>query len=203
MSDRSAAENFVASAEAFVDLVAAIEPAAWSTPALGVWSVRELVGHTSRSLTTVPAYLAAPAATADVADAAGYFLTVLETTTHEAVAERGRVAAQGLGPDPVATVQQQARAAIQALAGADDAAMVATPAGGMRLTDYLPTRTFELTVHSLDLMLATGMQRDLPSGPVTAAAALALELAMRQGRAVEVLLALNNRRPLSAGFGIL
>ena len=197
------AREFTTAAEAFVGLVHDISPDAWERPALGVWSVRELVGHTSRALTTVPAYLDSPAETVDVEDPAGYFMAVLQTTSHEQVAERGRVSARGLGADPAHTVRQQARTAIEAVAHSGESALVQTPAGGMRLLDYLPTRTYELTVHSLDLLRATGMRAHLPAEAVAAATRLAVDLAAAQGKAVEVLLALNHRQPLDSGFGVL
>lgn len=197
-------QDFTAAAQAFIGIVADLPDETWELPGLGVWSVRDLIGHTSRSLTTVPAYLDMPVEGVDVEDPAGYFTTVLQTTSHDAVAERGRVAARALGRDPVESVTQQFQAAIEALARCDgDTTLVRTPAGGMRLRDYLCTRTFELTVHSLDLLRATGISRELPRGPVTAAARLAVELASRQGKGVEVLLALNHRQPLSPEFGIL
>jgi hypothetical protein len=34
---------------------------------------------------------------------------------------------------------------------ASDAVLVSTPVGGMRLIDYLPSRIFELAVHTLDI----------------------------------------------------
>lgn len=40
--------------------------------------------------------------------------------------------------------------------------MLTTPVGGMRLADYLPTRTFELTVHTCDLAIASGAPIDVP-----------------------------------------
>ena len=36
----------------------------WDEPGLGEWSVRDLVGHTSRSFLTVESYLATPAESA-------------------------------------------------------------------------------------------------------------------------------------------
>jgi len=197
------ARDFTAAGDGFVAVVAGIPDDAWDRPGLGVWSVRELVGHTSRSLTTVSDYLKAPAESVDVEDPAGYFIAVLATTTHEAVAERGRQAAGVLGGDPLGTVRRQWQAAIDGLAQSDDDALVQTPAGGMRLLDYLPTRTFELTVHSMDLLRATGTQRELPAGAVAAATRLAAELAIRRGKGPDVLLALNHRQPLSADFAIL
>lgn len=197
------AQDFTTAAVAFVTVVAELPEESWGRPGLGVWSVRDLVGHTSRSLTTVTDYLRLPAERVDVEDPAGYFTTVLQTTSHEAVAERGRAAARALGDDPVQAVRAQARAAIEAIERCDRATLVQTPAGGMRLLDYLPTRTFELTVHSLDLMGAAGVRRELPAGPVTAATLLSVELAARQGKAADVLLALNHRQPLDPDFSIL
>lgn len=52
-------------------------------------------------------------------------------------------------------------------------------------------------------MGATGVRRELPTGPVTAAALLSVELAARQGNAADVLLALNHRQPLDPDFSIL
>lgn len=201
--DSRQAQDFTAAVEAFVAVVADLPEGAWERPGLGVWSVRELVGHTSRSLTTVTDYLDVLAEQVDVEDPAGYFLAVLQTTSHEAVAERGRASARALGDHPVETVRALASAAVEAIAGADRGTLVRTPAGGMRLLDYLPTRTFELTVHSLDLLGATGMRRELPAGPVHAATQVSVELAARQGKAVDVLLALNNRQRLGPDFAIL
>ncbi|MBM0259661.1 hypothetical protein JNW89_26115, partial [Micromonospora sp. 4G55] len=45
----------------------------WSRPGLGDWDVRALVGHTSRSLSTVEEYLARPADGVEVAAAGDYF----------------------------------------------------------------------------------------------------------------------------------
>ena len=43
--------------------------------------------------------------------------------------------------------------------------VVHTIAGGMRVAAYLPTRTFELCVHGLDIAAATGVPVDLPHEP--------------------------------------
>src|SRR5213080_4557938 len=45
----------------------------WDRPGLGEWDVRSLVGHTSRSLLTVEAYLARPAPAAEVGSPTDYF----------------------------------------------------------------------------------------------------------------------------------
>lgn len=58
----------------FVDVVGRIAPTQWDQPALGVWTVRDLVGHTSRALLTVESYLARPAAQREVLRPVDYFL---------------------------------------------------------------------------------------------------------------------------------
>lgn len=42
----------------------------------------------------------------------------------------------------------------------DGTELVTTVAGGMRLADYLPTRVFELVVHTLDLAAALGLRAE-------------------------------------------
>ena len=61
----------------------------WQEPGLGDWNVRDLVGHTSRSLLTVESYLGVPAQTVQVASAAAYYLA-LTGVDGEVVTERGR-----------------------------------------------------------------------------------------------------------------
>lgn len=72
----------------------------WNSPGLGEWDVRALVGHTSRSLLTVEAYLAQPAAAVEVESAAGYFRATSGAAVGYGVAERGRDAGMALGADP-------------------------------------------------------------------------------------------------------
>ena len=173
----------------------------WERPGLGEWTVRDLVGHTSRALSTVASYLDAEPGPVVVESTTAYFLAVAQSAA--AVAERGREAGRALGSDPVAAVADLT-ARVQAKVGsARDDAFVGTAAGGMRLVDYLPTRTFELVVHTADLTSALDIEPTPP--PVAAASALRLaaDLSLERGSAVDVLLALTGRRPLSVGFTVL
>ena len=70
--DLTVREAFGEAARAFAELVRSIPPESWDGPGLGEWSVRDLVGHTSRALITVETYLQQPAETEDVATPAGY-----------------------------------------------------------------------------------------------------------------------------------
>jgi hypothetical protein len=40
-------ESYLAAAQVFADLVSQVPDQMWESPGLGVWSLRELVGHTS------------------------------------------------------------------------------------------------------------------------------------------------------------
>lgn len=120
----------------------------WSQPGLGEWDIRALVGHTSRSLLTVEAYLAQPAAAIELSSAIDYFHATSTIAAGPAVATRGRQAGEALGPDPAAAVAQIAARVLPLVDAQDGTELVTTIAGGMALSDYLPTRTFELAVHT-------------------------------------------------------
>lgn len=143
-------------------------------PALGEWSVRELLGHTGRAFTTVADYLGATG-TEDVGSAEEYFRRA-RAADPAAIAARGKAAGAELGDEPVVTLRRLAERTARALADAADDESVRSPFGVMRLAEYLPTRTFELVVHTCDL-----------AGPMVG----------------EVLMTLTGRRTLEPGFSVL
>ena len=119
-----------------------------------------------------------------------------------AVAERGRAAGFALGENPVGFVDGLV-ARVLPIADRPDNPLITTAAGGMRLTNYLPTRTFELVVHSLDIAAATGLPALEFGGQVlTEVIGLAAGAAVLQGRGPELLLALTGRSQLPAGFSV-
>jgi uncharacterized protein (TIGR03083 family) len=175
----------------------------WDQPGLGEWTVRDLVGHTSRSLVTVETYLDAEPSEVTVGSAVAYYVAVRQASSGSAVAERGRQAGAAMGADPAGFLAALEERVLAKVAAADDAAYVASAAGGMRLIDYLPTRTFELVVHTADLAVALGVETSPPADAETSALRLAADLAREQGSGVDVLLALTGRRPLAPGFSLL
>ncbi len=175
----------------------------WSRPALGEWDVRALVGHTSRSLLTVEAYLARPAATVEVASTADYYRAIRAALADPAVAARGRDAGAALGSDPAAAVTEIAERVLPLVEARDGTELLTTIAGGMRLADYLPTRTFELAVHTADLATALEAPLDVPATAAAQALRLVADLAVREGLAGPVLLALTGRTGLTGGFSVL
>ena len=175
----------------------------WDRPGLGEWDVRALVGHTSRALLTVETYLARPAAAADVACAADYFRATRAAAAGAAVAARGRDAGTALGSDPATAVAQIAARVLALIDIRDGTELVTTIAGGMRLGDYLPTRTFELAVHTADLATALGVSPEVPATAAAQALAIVADLAVTDGLAGPLLLAATGRPGLPAGFSVL
>jgi hypothetical protein len=89
------------------------------------------------------------------------------------------------------------------VAARPDDAPVQTAVGGMRLGDYLPTRVFELVVHTLDLAVALDLVVEPPAEALALCLELAANLAQQRGQGVAVLLALTGRRALASGFSLL
>lgn len=175
----------------------------WDRPGLGEWDMRALVGHTSRSLLTVETYLARPAAAAEMASAADYFRATRAAAAGPAVAARGRDAGAALGADPAAAVAEIAARVLALVDTQDGSELVTTIAGGMRLGDYLPTRTFELVVHTADLATALGVPPDVPATSAAQALHIITDLAVADGLAGPLLLAATGRPGLPAGFSVL
>jgi hypothetical protein len=175
----------------------------WSLPGLGEWDVRALAGHTSRSLLTVEAYLARPAAGVEVGSPAGYLRATRELAAAPDVAARGWAAGDDLGEDPAAAVAAIAARVLPLVERRDGTELLTTVVGGMRLADYLPTRTFELVVHTADLCAALGRPAQPPATAAAQALGLVVELAVADGSAAALLRAVTGRDPLPAGFSLL
>ncbi|WP_241994555.1 maleylpyruvate isomerase N-terminal domain-containing protein [Cryobacterium sp. TMT2-10] len=199
-------EAFRQAARWFVDTSSLVND--WERPGLGEWTVRDLVGHTSRALLTVETYLgqapAASGAAVAVLSAVDYYPLALASLGDPAtVARRGRDAGAALGPDPARQVSVIADRVLQLVAETAGDAVVATPVGAMRLADYLPTRIFELTVHTCDLRASLGVQAQVPDAAASVSLHLLGDLALRKGLAADLLLAATGRGSLPAGFTVL
>src|SRR3954470_23396764 len=192
--------------DAFLDLAAQVPIERYADPGLGTWDLRALIGHTGRSLVTVATYLTTRAEAIETEDAADYFAVVSRLahgSARDAIHQRGIEAGVALGDDPAAALRdrrEEAVLALDMLEGED--VVVTTAGGGMRVSDYLPTRTFELTVHSLDIARATGLDFVPPTEALADTLALASASALRQGSGVDVLLALTGRQQLPEGSSV-
>ncbi|HSS68155.1 MAG TPA: maleylpyruvate isomerase N-terminal domain-containing protein [Nocardioidaceae bacterium] len=201
-------DAFEAAATALAGLTEQIGDDDWAGPGLGEWDLRSLVGHTTRAVSTVTSYVDQPADREDASTPAEYFTTVARlsrstqsTVVAEAVTQRGRDAGVALGERPAEAVAELVQKALDRLRDQDDV-LLSTPVGGMLLSSYLPTRTFELAVHSLDIAAAIGIDLQLDSVVLADSIALAAEAAARSGQGVPVLLALTGRAPLPDGFSV-
>jgi uncharacterized protein (TIGR03083 family) len=200
----STRDCFAAATACFTELVARVPDSGWDDPALGVWNVRDLVGHTARALSTIEAYLDKEP-TGDALDGPfAYFVATRALLADaDAVARRGRIAGAALGEDPVAAITDLARRVTGLVDVTADGALVTSPVGVITLVDYLPTRTFELTVHGLDLARTLGVDPPRSLQPaVSASLELAGRLAGTLGHAPGLLLLITGRTGLREGISI-
>jgi uncharacterized protein (TIGR03083 family) len=196
---------FVSAARAFAELVHALPASGWDGPGLGDWDLRALVGHASRSLITVSTYLTTTASREDVTSPHDYYAKIRGYASNAgsaAIIERGRQAGRDLGPDPAATVDALLDKALGDLDGVDDPLIAVIGGLGIRLSNYLPTRTFELAVHGLDIVRASGVEFSLPDEVLDQATVLAARVATAIGQATPVLLALTGRSTLPDPFSV-
>ena len=168
--------DFTRAAAQLVSVVEQIRDDQWDLPGLGEWTVRELVGHALRGVQTTAAYLDVPAEVATLGSPGEYFRRALATPDlHAVVARRGREAGVALGDDPLATVRSEVDTAVARVAAADPGDIMTVVGGTIALADYLPTRIFEIVVHTDDLCRALGLHSPATPELVTQAIGTALD----------------------------
>lgn len=192
--------------EWFLAVVDAITEEQWSQPCLGEWTVRETVAHAARAWITIDEYFDQPAIV-EIDSAAVYFAVgMLDPAVHQAVADRGRAAGAELGE--VAELRRLADRVNALVAGADDDQPIATRLGGLAFSEYLRTRVLELTIHTLDVVDALGIQGERAEPPASTST-VTLDLlgevvtARGPGPAGAAIRALTGRRPPPSGFNVL
>ncbi len=193
-----ARRSYLDTTDAVTELVSRVKPELLDGPGLGTWNLRSLIGHTSRAMSTVVTYLDRPADAVTCEDAVAYYVWVatgpdvnaeiarrgveegVALTTHEKVrvkfAKRGRAVRKALDAVPL-----------------DSDPIISTLAGGMYLSEYLPTRTFELIVHGFDIARAADIPFAPHPGAVADTAALAARVGCALGHAEVLIPALTGR----------
>lgn len=176
----------------------------WHGPGIGDWDLRALAGHTSRALLTVEQYLGRPSAVEEIASPAEYFRRTSAAAAADPgeVHKRGVAAGEALGEDPASAFAEIVERVTERV-GASGDPLVECIVGGIRLSGYLPTRTFELVVHGIDIARATGQDPEPPRAALSRAAALAADLAVQGGDGVLLLEALTGRGSLGPGLTVL
>jgi uncharacterized protein (TIGR03083 family) len=202
-------DTYLAAADAFADLVVRLPGTGWEAPGLGIWTRRDLVGHTvSSALRQVPPVLANPAGHQEILSPEGYwaFARSVPPELYAAAVAASSVDARktgaDLGADPADEVRHLVGAAAAALAMVGDDDLVETAAGGMRVADWISTRTFELTVHGLDLASSAGVAFSLPGDVMAESAALAARVAVALGDGPLLLRTMTGRASLPEGFSV-
>lgn len=200
----SSAALFFHSATAFHDLVTRIPDEQWEAPGLGEWTVRSLVGHTTRAILTVESYLLLDdPGFPNVPDAENYYARVYrEFTDPVAVAARGVEAGIWLGDEPARQVADALARAMELIDAAPQERIVSIGGLGIALGEYLRTRVFELMVHSIDIGRATGLPHGQPADALIATLQLASGVAAARGDGELLLLALTGRGTLPQGFTV-
>jgi uncharacterized protein (TIGR03083 family) len=200
-----AVATFASAARSFAALVHDIPADRWDGPGLGEWDLRSLVGHASRSLITVSTYLAQAAEREDITTPQEYYVRVNPAAlgiSPAGVVERGRQAGRDLGDDPAATVDELVLRVLDVLSDAGNPLIQVIGGAGIRLHTYLPTRTFELAVHGLDIARAVDISFPLPTDVLEEATGLAARIAVAEGHGKNVLLALTGRAELPPSFSL-
>jgi uncharacterized protein (TIGR03083 family) len=194
--DDPSARAFEAASRHFVGLVASVPDDRWAAPALGTWTVKELVAHANRAHTTVVDYTERPQPPA--APGSDYFSSA-------SIEARAREAVAALGDDPSAvraTVAAASRTAVDLVGRCPPDTVLGTPAGAVPLAVYVPSRVAELAVHGLDLSRALGGDGPVLPAEVLEEALVFVARRAARGAGAEVLLALTGRGDLPDGFNV-
>ncbi|WP_040159497.1 maleylpyruvate isomerase N-terminal domain-containing protein [Mobilicoccus massiliensis] len=175
--------SFLDTTDAVAELVSRVRPDVLAGPGLGAWDMRGLIGHTSRAMSTVITYLKMPATTVTCPDPRAYYVWIADSENQDdKIAQRGVEAGTALGddiPGAFAGLARQVRGVLDKIPMNVDP-VVSTLAGGMLLSHYLPTRTFELIVHGYDIARAA----DIEFAPHPEVVAETVALAARIGVAL-------------------
>jgi uncharacterized protein (TIGR03086 family) len=191
MDDKSSSA-FADASKFFLDTVSLVTDDRWEQPGLGEWTVRQLVAHTNRAQTTVVEYINNPQQPEP--PGSDYF-------NSDAIAARGREAVAALGVDPLGAVKAASITAIELVERSSPTTTVGSPMGTMSIARYLPSRTAELVIHSLDVARAIDQDVSAPVGSVEEALVfVARRCAQRTPQ--DVLLALSGRASLPAGYSV-
>ena len=167
-------------------IVSGLEPADLEQPTrLGTWRVAELVAHIGMS--NMSRYLAGPPAARPGMDTVDWVRGCASAAA--VVDERAQAMTEEARPAELRALVRETRIAVEtSLAHVDPGFVVPSRFGDISLVDYLATRCVELTVHSLDLTAALGLDSSLDDAATAVAVKLLLNAlaVMSPGKSVEV-----------------
>ena len=150
--------------------LADIAAEAWSQPALGSWTLAQLVTHLLRGASRITEYLPLPVDDRPLVDRVGYCRydadAAAPDVARRAVEEAARIEPADL-PGRFAVAW---RASVAAASDHGPAQVLPTMMGPMRLDEYTATRVLEMVIHHLDVRTAV----DLPPLATPAAARMTM-----------------------------
>ena len=172
--------------------------------ALGQWTLRDLAGHTYRSISTVVGYSEKPAPQVDVESTTQWILNVRQNANPDRVAELGRSAGLEIMDNPQMMVRGFLNMARDRVNDLDEDFILATPQGGMKLIDYLQLRTMELVIHGSDFaQAALGVESTPPASGMQVTLQVLTGVAVAEGRGPALANALTGRGVLPANYNLL
>ncbi|MEU7281226.1 sterol carrier family protein [Streptomyces sp. NPDC045431] len=141
------------------DAVLTLTPEQLAQPTrLGEWTVRELAAHISMGLGSIIRGVAAPEPASRDLELMEWAPATRKYAEDVDAAAREIAGTAAVDPAGLAALYDEAgRQFADALAAASDERLIETRFGGVRLGDFLVTRTVELVVHTDDLNDATGL----------------------------------------------
>jgi uncharacterized protein (TIGR03083 family) len=197
-------EAYLQAVDYFADTVAKIGSVQWDESALGVWSVRDLVGHVSRAITRIEEFGQQRADKVDVESAAEhYHISLAPDGTDDMIAESGKIAGGELGDDPLSVIKDAIATMRPVLDSTPGDTLIAYTNGGIVFDHYLETRILELTVHTLDLQTALGLSDEPPREALLATLHLLAELAAGSGCGGQLALLATGRGIIPDRFSVL
>jgi uncharacterized protein (TIGR03083 family) len=125
------------------------------------WNVKQLLGHLTRGVDRINAFLDAPPPPAADTDSVSYWTRSDPFTDSPAVAERGKeVAAAYESGQQLASAWDETWRRAAGRAGTEDRSRVVEVSWGPALTvdEYVKTRVLEVTVHRMDMEHALGLK---------------------------------------------
>ena len=204
MNGQDIRETYLEAGEYFASIVDQVDIDGWDRPALGECCIRDLAGHTYRSFTTVLSYSLKPAVKVDLQRPVDYIQEAQKTLIDpKHIAELGRAAGLEIIDDPRMMVRGFAMYVKNKLEELPDDFILARHFGGIQLIDYLPTRPFELIIHTMDLAKSVGVVSDPPEAGMEATIDIIGQMALSRGYASDLILSVTGRGQLPAGFSVL
>ncbi len=198
ISNEEVWDIFLKCAYDFKNLIEQINESTYAQIALGNWTCISLIGHTLRSIRTVSVYVADPLfdIEPDLKVASDYFgvLDLKNKSLMEQVELRGISEGESIKHDVLGQVETSIKDVITDVSQLSSKAVVKVIQDlTIPVTEYLKTRIFELTVHSLDIAKAMNLEFKPNDEAIKICIEILIKVAEKSHILPDILLALTGR----------